>query len=58
MKCELSRSKNPNVGRLVYDARQTEVDDRLFPQSVQDQWNDFYPDAEELLPPKMPKSRG
>ena len=23
LKCELSRSKNPNVGRLVHDARQT-----------------------------------
>mmetsp|Transcript_15996 Transcript_15996/g.23839 ORF Transcript_15996/g.23839 Transcript_15996/m.23839 type:complete len:1130 (+) Transcript_15996:7540-10929(+) len=58
LKCEMSRSKTPNVGRLVFDARQTEVDDRLFPRSAQDQWNDFYPDAEELLPPNMPKTRG
>ena len=30
LKCELSRGKNPNVERLVYYARQTEVYDRLF----------------------------
>ena len=58
LKCELSRGKNPNVGRLVYDARQKEVDYRLFPKSDKDQWNSFYPDAEEFLPPSMQKPRG
>ena len=57
LKCELSRGKNPNVVRLMYDACQTEVDDRLFPQSAQDQWIGFYPDAEDFLPPKIPKPR-
>ena len=45
------------MGRLVYDAHQIEIDDSLFLQSAQDQWNNFYPDAEELLPPKMPKTK-
>ena len=49
--------KNPNLGRLVYDVHKTAIDDRIFPQSAQDQWNDFYHDAEELLPPNMPKPR-
>ena len=46
LKCEIPCRINPNVGRLVYDARQIEVDDQLFPQSAQYQWNNFYPDAE------------
>ena len=54
----MSCGKNPNVGILVYVARQAEDDDGLFPKSSQDQWNGFYPDAEDLLPPKMPKPRG
>ena len=29
LKCKMSRGKTPNVGRLVFYARQTEVDDRL-----------------------------
>ena len=37
---------------------QTEVDDRIFPQSAQDEWNHFYPDAEELLLTKITKPRG
>ena len=36
LKCEMSRGKNPNMGRLVYDACQTEVDDMIFLQSEQD----------------------
>ena len=34
LKFDIPCGKNPNVGRLVYEARQTEVDERLFPQSV------------------------
>ena len=49
---------DPNMGRLVYDSRQTEVDDRIFLQSAQYQWTFFYPNYEELLPPNMPKPRG
>ena len=54
----MSCGKNSNVGILVYDALQIEGDDRLFLQSAQDQWTFFYPNAEELLPPKMLKPRG
>ena len=50
----MSYGKNTNVGSLVYDNSQTEVDDSPFPQSSQDQWNGFYPDSEELLMPKIP----
>ena len=35
LKCELSRSKNPNTGRLVFDPRYPEVDEQLFPRSNQ-----------------------
>ena len=42
----------------MYDACQTEVDDRIFLQYAQDQWNDFYPDSDELLITKIPKPRG
>ena len=58
LKCEMARNKCPNVGRLVYDSSKTDIDERLFPQPELNQWDDFYPDAEELLPPKMPKPRG
>ena len=53
----MSYSKNPDMGRLVYDTCQTKVDNGLFPESAQDQWNNLYPDSEESLPPKMPKPR-
>ena len=33
LNCEMSRGKNPNMVRLVYDARHKEVDDRLFFES-------------------------
>ena len=55
LKCEIPRGNNPNVGILVYDTHKTELDERLFPQSSKYQWNGFYPDAEYLLRPKMPK---
>ena len=58
LKCELSRIKNPNAVTLVYEAHHTVVDYRIFPQSTQDQWNDFYPDGKELLQSEMPKPRG
>ena len=54
----MSHSNNHNVVRLMYDYLHTEVDDRLFPRSVQDQWNNFYPGAEEMLPKNMSKPRG
>ena len=54
----MPRGKNPNVGILVCDARHTEVNDGLYTQSTQDQCNYFYPDAEYLLPPNMPKPMG
>ena len=34
LKFDIPCGKNPNVGRLVYEACQTEVDDTLFPQSA------------------------
>ena len=55
LKFDMSCGKNPNMGRLVYEAFQTEVYDRLFPQSDLDQWNYFCSDADELIPPKIPK---
>ena len=55
---EMSRGKNHNVGSMVYDDRQTEVDDSLFPQSAQDKGNYFYPDDKQLITSKTPKPRG
>ena len=46
------------MGRLVYEARQIEVNDRVSPQSAQDQWNGFYPNSEKLLPQNIPEPRG
>ena len=51
----MSRGNNNNIGRLVHDAHQKEVDDGLFLQSAQYQWNDFYPGAEYFLTTKMPR---
>ena len=41
----------------MYNASQIKVDNRLFPQSTKYQWNNFYPDDKELLPPNMPRPR-
>ena len=57
LKCEMSRGNNPNFGRLVYDTRQIEFDDRIFTQFSQYQWNNFNNNDEELLPSKMTKPR-
>ena len=57
LKYEMSRGNKPKVGRLVYDVRQTEVYYRPFPQSAQDQRNDFYTGAAELLLPNNLKPR-
>ena len=48
---------NLNVVSLVCGSRKTEVDDRIFMQSAQDQWKYFYPNAEELIPLNIPKPR-
>ena len=58
LKYKFSSGNNYNVVRLVYYARQPEVDNRLFTQSAQYQCNYFYPDAEDLLLPNMTKPRG
>ncbi len=56
LRCNLT--KNP--GRIVYDARETISDKSMFDSagSTREQWQDFYPDAEELLPHKMIKPLG
>ena len=41
---------------LVYYAHHTEVYDRIFLQYAQYQSNYFYPDAEDFLSPKIPKT--
>ena len=44
--------------RPVYDSCQAEVGSRIFLQSTQDQWNNLYPDNEDLIPPKVPEPGG
>ena len=50
--------KNP--GRVVFDPRQVVTDESIFDTvgSSMEQWQDFYPDAEELMPRNMPEPLG
>ena len=48
--------KHPDMGRLVYDSKTPEIDERVFNSNAD--WTDFYEDVVEELPPKMPKHRG
>ena len=52
--------KKKNPGRIVYDARQIIADESMFDLAgrTKEQWQDFYPDAEEQIPHKMIKPLG
>ena len=45
-------------GRIVFDGSVPYIDEALFNPSPPETWSDFYPDAEEQLPPNMPEPRG
>ena len=55
LKCRLSKG---DKGRIVFDATEPSVDETLFAPTNDQYWSDFYPDAEEMLPPNMPRPRG
>ena len=44
------------MGRLAYDSKAHDVDESAFVQGSD--WNDFYGDVEEELPPIIPEPRG
>jgi hypothetical protein len=48
--------KHPDMGKLVYDSKCPEIDERIFHQNAD--WNEFYGDVKEELPPNMPKLLG
>lgn len=55
LKCML---KKKHEGRIVFDATMPIVDERLFNPTDAQYWDDFYPEAEEAIPPNMLKPRG
>ncbi len=54
----LKRCKHES--RIIFDPTRMNTDENLFHNSAlgREHWKDFYPDAEEPIPPKMPKPRG
>jgi Reverse transcriptase (RNA-dependent DNA polymerase) len=48
--------KHPDMGRLAYDSRRPDIDERIFHHNAD--WKEFYGDVEEELPPNMPEPRG
>lgn len=56
LKC--SFKKKINQGRIVFDGSIPYIDENLFTPTPSQRWGDFYPDAEEALPPNAPDPRG
>ena len=52
--------RNKHESRIIFDPTRMKTDEKLFcnSQTGSEVWKDFYPDAEEALPPKMPRPRG
>ena len=48
--------KHDNGGRIVFDPKTPQIDERAF--NVDADWTDFYGDVSEELPPKMPEPKG
>jgi hypothetical protein len=48
--------KRPDMGRIAYDPKCPEVDERIFHPHAD--WKEFYGDVEEEVPPNMPEPRG
>ena len=48
--------KHDNGGRIVFDSKTPQIDERAF--NVDADWTDFYGDVSEELPPKMPEPKG
>jgi hypothetical protein len=55
LKCCL---KKKHDGRIVFDGYEPIIDELIFHSESDEVWKDFYPDAEEQLPPNMPEPRG
>jgi hypothetical protein len=48
--------KHPDMGRLTYDSKCPNIDERIFHCNAD--WKEFYGDVEKELPPNMPKPGG
>ena len=48
--------KKQDGGRIVFDSKNPEIDERAFNSDAD--WRDFYGDVKEELPPNMPEPRG
>ena len=55
LKCCLKAGK---IARIAFDPKKPQHDEALWIQSLDTDWADFYPDAEEPLPPRMPEPLG
>ena len=55
LQCSL---KKKDHGRIVFDASVPRVDDGLFNPTIIEEWWDFYPEAEEIIPHDKPIPRG
>ena len=49
--------KKHEMSRMVFDPKQTKIDESSFASGMAN-WKDFYRDMEEELPPKMPEPLG
>ena len=45
-------------GRIVFDSAIPKIDEQIFTYSDPETWKEFYPDAQESLPPNAPPPRG
>jgi hypothetical protein len=45
-----------DIGRVAFDPKTPMVDESVFNNGAD--WNEFYGEVQEELPPKMPKPRG
>ena len=50
--------KNGHQGRIVFDARIPDTDEKLFMCASPEYWEEFYPEAAEAIPVSYPKPRG
>ena len=55
LKCQI---KKGIYGRIVFDPCEPHIDENTMSPTAPGQWDDFYPDAEEAIPPNMPPPRG
>ena len=53
LKCNLKEIS----GRIVFDSKIPDIDEKIFHPSYKNFWEEFYPDAEEAIPGNAPPPR-